>query len=117
MSEVQFGLYPVVFIGSDRRDTPVLGPVPIASQVITSSGTSQQSTIVADAATLGAYQPFQVMWRVSVVGAEAVVANFATNPAPANAAAAKVAGPVLSPGGAGELFAVTLGHKVAVINA
>lgn len=116
MSQVQVSLHPVVSVGVGSQQVPVLGPVPIASEVITSSGTSQATTIVANAATIGTYKLGQLMWRVSVVGDETVVANFGTAPAPADAAAAKLAGPVLSPGGMGELFAVVADHKVAVIN-
>lgn len=119
MSEVTIGLYRVCQAGGMAGGAMVLASKPIAQEVIAvSSSTAQVTTLAASAATLGSLSPGQVVWRVSVVGTDAVVLNFAAAPNPANAAAAKLLGPVMLGNSQPEVFSVeALGDKCAVINA
>jgi hypothetical protein len=115
MSEVQVILTNLSVVGLLGGTAVLCNPIPISAQVINSSPTSVQST--ASATNIPAMYLGQYGFRIFNNGNDAIVAVVGANPTPADAAAAKLLGPIIAPG-AVEILPLPLPTcKVAIINA
>lgn len=99
-----------------RMGQPVLvpHPVPLArNATLTSSGTSQATTIVANAATLGTVPAAEAAWMVHVLSTGDKTIEITSGAAPTAVAGQNLP---IAPGTTA-FFAVTENHKLAAIEA
>ena len=113
MSKVHIAIVRVTGTALNGDAVPVAGSELVGTpETITSSGSSQSSTITASTSVVDQYNLDRYFWRIAVGGTDDVYASFGSSPT-----ASESTGYLLPAGGVYEFRVTTVGNKVAVINA